>query len=168
MRKDKDSPTITDDFLLWYSYLTTRGRTIGSFIAILPNNSSDIDHIQGLDHFDRLINFTALGLSGQMLDLLLNIEMYWNVNSRMRWDFMMYFFLQQYQINGPHEVWISINISLEFIPKGQINNIPSLVQIMAWRLPGDKPLSERRMVSLPTHICVTRPQVFISYFFSSH
>ena len=168
MRKDKGLPTITDDFLLWYSYLTTRGRTIGSFIAILPNNSSDIDHIQGLDHFDRLINFTALGLSGQMLDLLLNIEMYWNVNSRMRWDFMMYFFLQQFQINGPHEVWISINISLEFIPKGQINNIPSLVQIMAWRLPGDKPLSERMMVSLPTHICVTRPQVFISYFFSSH
>ena len=29
---------------------------------------------------------------------------------------------------------------------------------MAWRRPGDKPLSEPMMVSLPTHICVTRPQ----------
>ena len=33
-----------------------------------------------------------------------------------------------------------------------------LVHIMAWRRPGDKPLFESMMVSLPTHICVTRPQ----------
>ena len=33
-----------------------------------------------------------------------------------------------------------------------------LVQIMAWRRPGDKPLSGPMMVKLPTHICVTRPQ----------
>ena len=38
------------------------------------------------------------------------------------------------------------------------NNMPSLVQMMAWRRPGDKPLSEPMMVSLLTHICVTRPQ----------
>ena len=55
-------------------------------------------------------------------------------------------------------VWISIKISLNFVPKGPINNIPSLVQIMAWRRPGDKPLFEPMMVSLLTHICVTRPQ----------
>ena len=55
-------------------------------------------------------------------------------------------------------VWISINISLKFVPRGPINNIPTLVQIMAWRQPGDKPLSEPMMVSLLTHICVTRPQ----------
>ena len=55
-------------------------------------------------------------------------------------------------------VWIPIRISLKFVPKGQINNIPALVQIIAWRRPGDKPLSEPMMVSLPTHICVTRPQ----------
>ena len=53
---------------------------------------------------------------------------------------------------------ISIEISLEFVPKGPINNITSLVQIMAWRRPGDKPLSEPMMVRLLTHICVTRPQ----------
>ena len=55
-------------------------------------------------------------------------------------------------------VSISIEISLKFVPKGPINNIPALVQIMAWRHPGDKPLSEPMMVRLPTHICVTRPQ----------
>ena len=39
-------------------------------------------------------------------------------------------------------VWIPIKISLKFVPKGPINNIPALVQIVAWRRPGDKPLSE--------------------------
>ena len=54
--------------------------------------------------------------------------------------------------------WILIKISLKFVPKGPINNNPALVQIMAWRQSGDKPLSEPMMVSLLTHICVTRPQ----------
>ena len=54
--------------------------------------------------------------------------------------------------------WISLKISLKFVPKVQINNIPALVQIMAWRRSGDKPLSEPMNVSLLTHICVTRPQ----------
>ena len=55
-------------------------------------------------------------------------------------------------------VWISINISLKFVLGGPNNNFPALVQIMAWRWPGDKPLSELMMVSLLTHIWVTRPQ----------
>ena len=33
-------------------------------------------------------------------------------------------------------VWISIKISPKFVPKGPINNIPALVQIMAWRRSG--------------------------------
>ena len=53
-------------------------------------------------------------------------------------------------------VRISIKISLKFVPKGPISNIPALVQIMAWRQSGGKPLSEPMMVSLLTHICVTR------------
>ena len=59
-------------------------------------------------------------------------------------------------MNG--NLWISTKISLKFVPKGPINYIPAFVQIMAWRCPGNKPLSEAMMVSLPTHICVTRPQ----------
>ena len=55
-------------------------------------------------------------------------------------------------------VRISIKISLKFVSKGLINNIPALAQIMAWPRPGDKPLSEPMMVNLLTPICVTRPQ----------
>ena len=55
-------------------------------------------------------------------------------------------------------VWIPIEISLKFVPKGSINNKTALFQIMAWRRPGDKPLSEPIMVCSLTHICVTRPQ----------
>ena len=36
-------------------------------------------------------------------------------------------------------VSIAIKISLKFVFKGPINNIPALVQIMDWRRPGDKP-----------------------------
>ena len=42
-------------------------------------------------------------------------------------------------------------ISLKFVPTGPINNIPALARIMAWRRPGDKPLSESIMVNLLTH-----------------
>ena len=38
-------------------------------------------------------------------------------------------------------VRISIKISLKFVPKGSIINIPALVQIMACRRIGDNPLS---------------------------
>ena len=44
-------------------------------------------------------------------------------------------------------VWIPIKISLKFVPKSPINDIPALVQIMTWRRPGDKPLSEPMLVS---------------------
>ena len=53
---------------------------------------------------------------------------------------------------------ILIKISLKFVSNGPINNIPALVQIMAWRRPGDKPLCESKLVKSLTHICVTRPQ----------
>ena len=53
---------------------------------------------------------------------------------------------------------ISIQISLKFVPKGPINNIPALVQIMAWRRPGDKPLSEPMMIGLLKHKCLNLPQ----------
>ena len=55
-------------------------------------------------------------------------------------------------------VWIQIRISLQFVTKGPINNIPALVQIMAWHRPGEKPISQPMMATLPMHICVTGPQ----------
>ena len=48
--------------------------------------------------------------------------------------------------------------SLKFVPKGLINNIPALILIMAWRRPGDKPVSEPMLVKSLTHIWVNRPQ----------
>ena len=44
-------------------------------------------------------------------------------------------------------VWNVLHISLKFVPRVRINNIPALVQIKAWRRPGDKPLSDPMMVS---------------------
>ena len=64
---------------------------------------------------------------------------------------------------GNENVRISIKFSLKFVPKGPINNIPALVQIMAWRRPGDKPLSEPVMVSQLTLICFIRPQ-WVNYY----
>ena len=55
-------------------------------------------------------------------------------------------------------VLISIKIPLNPIPKGPINNIPALVQIMACCWSGGKPLYEPMMIILLMHICVTRPQ----------
>ena len=39
-------------------------------------------------------------------------------------------------------VWISIKFLVKFVPNDPINNIPTLVQIMAWHGRDDKALSE--------------------------
>ena len=55
-------------------------------------------------------------------------------------------------------VLISINISLNCVPEGQINNFPVLVQMMALHQPGNKPLPEPIMFSLLMHIYITQLQ----------
>ena len=57
-------------------------------------------------------------------------------------------------------VWSSLKISLKFVPEVLINSIPTLVQIITWCRPGDKPSFEPMMLILPTHICITRRQWF--------
>ena len=57
-----------------------------------------------------------------------------------------------------NNVQISIKISVKFVPNGPINDIHALVQIMAWRQPGDIPLSEPVTTRSLTHTCVTRHQ----------
>ena len=42
-------------------------------------------------------------------------------------------------------------ISLKFVPKGPIDNTTALVQVMAWRRTGDKPLPEPMMTQF-THV----------------
>ena len=55
-------------------------------------------------------------------------------------------------------LWISDNISLNYVPLGLVDNMPSLVQNKAWRRISDKPLPDQWWFSLLTQICVTRPQ----------
>ena len=43
------------------------------------------------------------------------------------------------------KVWISIEISMKFVPECVVDNIRALVQIMVWHRGGDKPLSEVMM-----------------------
>ena len=40
---------------------------------------------------------------------------------------------------------MSIQILLQFVPNGLINDIAPLYQVMAWRRFGEKPLSETKM-----------------------
>ena len=53
-------------------------------------------------------------------------------------------FINLFILKLNENVWISIKISLK--TNGPINNILALVQMMAWRRPGDKPLSKPMMV----------------------
>ena len=42
-------------------------------------------------------------------------------------------------------IWISISILQKFVPMGPIDNKAAVDQIMAWRQPGNKSLSELMM-----------------------
>ena len=53
-------------------------------------------------------------------------------------------------------LWISMKISLSFVPENPCNNVPALVQIMAWYWKGNKP--KPMVVNSLTHVCVTWPQ----------
>ena len=64
-------------------------------------------------------------------------------------------------------IWISIKMALKFVQNGPFDNITSLIQIMTGRRFDDKPLSQTMMVSLLTHICVTRPQWVVAALGSS-
>ena len=44
--------------------------------------------------------------------------------------------------------WTPIRISLKFVPMSLIDNKTALVQIMAWRRTGDKPLPEPMLAKL--------------------
>ena len=57
-------------------------------------------------------------------------------------------------------VWISLKISLNFVAKVPVTNIPTLVQIILWfgTGQGNKPSSGPLVVSLQMHKYVTRPR----------
>ena len=114
--------------------------------ANFTRNTSAISHQNQLQNYLDIRSYS--NLPG------VNVLTHWGrdeMDAIMQTTFSRAFFLKE-------NVWILTKISLKFVPKGPIYNIPALVQIMAWRCPGDKPLSESMMDSLPTHICVTQPQ----------
>ena len=82
---------------------------------------------------------------GQYFNILRPRQKGWHFPDIFKWIFLN------------ENIWISLNISLKFVPKDPINNITVLVQITTWCWPGDKPLSEPMMVSLLTHICFAQP-----------
>ena len=47
-------------------------------------------------------------------------------------------------VNENVSIWIQI--SPNFIPKGSIHNMSSLVQVLAWRRTGGKPLPEQMII----------------------
>ena len=65
-------------------------------------------------------------------------------------------------------VRISLKISLKFVPKSPVDNIPALFQIMAWCRPGDKPLSWAMMVSLLMHICLAPSSAGPTHILDTH
>ena len=52
-------------------------------------------------------------------------------------------------------IYILIKISVKFVSKEPINTILALVQIMAWRRSGDKPLSEPVIVYQRTYVSLS-------------
>ena len=65
-------------------------------------------------------------------------------------------------------VVIKISLNFNFVPSGPIDNSPTLVQVIAWHLKGDKPLTNQWWPSLLTHVCVTRPQWVKDVWIDSH
>ena len=63
-----------------------------------------------------------------------------SLNTFRWWHFQMHFFKEF--------IWILLTISLKFVPKFRITNIPAVIQMMAWCWPGGIPLLEPIMVNL--------------------
>ena len=62
-----------------------------------------------------------------------------------------------FQMHLSENIWISIKISLTFVPKGPIDHKSALVEVMAWHWTGDKPLPGTMMTRFNDF-----PQIFAS------
>ena len=129
----------------------------------LPSyNYTGLLFVKWLDSMHMFIGHSPMYLfSPQCLSTIpwLIIKSHWYFNSLRPRQNRRHFADNVFKCNFLNEnVCIPIKISLKFVSKGPINNIPALVQIMAWRWTGDKPLSEPMMTHSMVHICVTWPQ----------
>ena len=129
-------------------------RSVATVITVIQHVFSFTVQISGL-----FIIFQNMSLIGEVHGP--SFPMFHKSNCHHIWGLDKMADISQTFSNAFSWIKIAIQISLRFVPEGPINNISALVQIMAWRRPDDKPLSEPMIVSLLTHICVTRPQWFI-------
>ena len=123
------------------------------------NEKAILKWVSGLYYHFRAFSTWLLGKFplDQWLRLPRGIVRHFNVNTlrpRQNWRHFADAIFKSIFLNV--NILIPIIISLKFFPKVLINT--ALVQIMAWRHPGDKPLFEPIILSLPTQICVSQPQ----------
>ena len=88
------------------------------------------------------------------------VKLHWYIGSETKWPPFTRHFQMLFSSGN---VWILPNISRKIVGRIRISNIQALLQIIACRLPGDKPLSEPMGITLVTYICVVRPQWVNTY-----
>ena len=94
-------------------------------------------------------------------------------NSRTQWYFSVNTWMASFSrhffkcISLNEFLYILIEIVMKFVTNGPLN-IPALMQITAWRRPGDKRLFEPMAVSIPTHTCVNYSQMSSAIKFRKH
>ena len=64
-------------------------------------------------------------------------------------------------------IWMSNEISLKYVPWGLIDNISALVQIMAWRRPGVRPLSELMLTQFTNTYMQHQREISLNSLFGS-
>ena len=77
------------------------------------------------------------------------LMIHWHIEAETKWLSFSNSFSWDIQIS---------KISLNFVPEVQIDNMLTLVRIMAWRRTGPSHYLNQWWHMLPTHICVNRPQ----------
>ena len=83
--------------------------------------------------------WSALSLNPNEPDIRGKLQWNQHIEAETKWPPMSWWHFQMHFLEL--NLWISIKISLKFVPHGPINDIPVVVQIMNRSRPGDKPLS---------------------------
>ena len=80
----------------------------------------------------------------------------WLLNTETKWPTFRRWHFECISLN--ENLRILNKISLKYVPCGLINNMATLVQIMAWHRTGDRHYLKPYWYVVMTHICVIRPQ----------
>ena len=129
------------DLVLW-CHMASPGNNVSTFCMFAPCALHDTSHLRWTRSISCLSMPMCIGTARTLTNVILNfltspvILHHWKmlgVNSLRPRQNRRHFADNDFKCNFLSEnVWIPIKISLKFVPKGPINNIPALVQIMAW------------------------------------